>query len=86
MKIVPVKELIKEVNKTAKKNPSSKKLEKYSKLLKTQKELLDKITEESINKKLNGNVSYEEYNNLKNILKEKKDYEKNKEKKIRFTL
>lgn len=79
MKIVPVKELIKEINKTAKKNPSSKKLEKYSKLLKTQKELLDKITEESINKKLNGNVSYEEYNNLKNILKEKKDYEKYKE-------
>lgn len=78
MKIVPVKELIKEINKNAKKNPSDKKLEKYSELLKNQKELLDKITEESINKKLNSNISYEEYNNLKNILKEKKDYEKYK--------
>ena len=78
MKIVPVKELIKEINKTAKKNPSNKKLEKYSELLKNQKELLDKITVESINKKLNSDISYEEYNNLKNILKEKKDYEKYK--------
>lgn len=78
MKIVPVKELIKEINKTAKKNPSNKKLEKYSELLKNQKELLDKITVESINKKLNSDIGYEEYNNLKNILKEKKDYEKYK--------
>ena len=78
MKIIPVKKILKNINslnKNPKKNIDT--IKRYRELLVEQKKLIDSITLNSINEKLkDSNISYEEYNNYKNILNEKKNYKK----------
>lgn len=76
-KLVPIKTIIKEVENLStdiKKN--KKKLIKYSNLAKSQKTVMSNISVDKIKDKLNTKLTYEEYCKYKDLLKEKKRYNK----------
>lgn len=75
-KIVPIKKIIKEVEKLSKYQNSNKNvLNKFSDLTKSQKDYISKISTNSIKEKLeNNNLSIDDYCKYKDLLNEKKNY------------
>ena len=76
-KIIPIKTIIKKVEKLSE-NPKANKqlLIKYSRLLKSQKEIMSKVSLNKIEKKLNTNLSFDQYCKYRDLLEEKKNYSK----------
>ena len=75
-KIVPIKKIIKEVEKLSKyQNLNKNVLNKFSDLTKSQKDYISKISTNSIKKKFeNNNLSIDDYCKYKDLLNEKKNY------------
>ena len=74
-KLVPIKTIIKKVEQlSAYPNANKKQLIKYSNLLKSQKQLVSRISINKIKNKLKTDLSFEEYCKYKDLLQEKKNY------------
>ena len=73
-KLIPIKTIIKKIEKLAENPKANKKLLlKYSKLVEDQNKIVSRISLNKIKNKLNTNLSFEEY---KDLLEEKKRYSK----------
>ena len=78
MKIRPIKKLLDEVSVLSYDTNSNKeRLDNLRNLVINQKKLVNSISTSKVKNKLaSSKLSYDEYNNCKNILKEKKNYKK----------
>ena len=76
-KLIPIKTIIKKIEKLAENPKANKKLLlKYSKLVEDQNKIVSRISLNKIKNKLNTNLSFEEYCKYKDLLEEKKRYSK----------
>ena len=76
-KLIPIKTLIKKVEKLSTKPKANKnQLLKYSNLIKNQNELMSRVSINKIKNKLQEDLTFEEYCKYKDLLQEKKNYKK----------